>query len=157
MQQQLEIIRKTRAAFIYLCKNLSMEQMNYIPEGFNNNIIWNFGHIIVTQQGLCYGLAGVPQKVDKSLSAKYKKGTKPEGIVTEAEYLELQALSVSLMDEFEKDYEAGLFSQYSPYMTSLNVELDSIEKATAFNAFHEGLHFGVMLALKNLAKQQFPL
>ena len=156
MQQQIEIIRKTRAAFIYLCKNLTMEQMNNIPEGFNNYIIWNFGHIIVTQQGLCYGLAGVPLKVEKSLTAKYKKGTKPEGIVSEAEYLELQALSVSLINEFEKDYEAELFTQYSPYMTSLNVELDSIEKATAFNAFHEGLHFGAMLALKNLAKQQFP-
>jgi hypothetical protein len=43
MKEQLEITRKTRAAFVYLCKNLSMEQMNYIPEGFNNNIIWNFG------------------------------------------------------------------------------------------------------------------
>jgi hypothetical protein len=37
-------------------------------------------------------------------------------------------------------------------MTSLNVELDNIEKAATFNAFHEGLHFGYMMALKRVVK-----
>ena len=41
MKDALEIIRKTRAGFIGMTKNLSIEQMNLVPEGFSNNIIWN--------------------------------------------------------------------------------------------------------------------
>jgi hypothetical protein len=30
------------------------EQLNTIPEGYNNNLIWNIAHIIVVQQMLVY-------------------------------------------------------------------------------------------------------
>lgn len=66
------------------------------------------------------------------------------------EYQNLKELSASLLVQFEKDYEDGVFQNYRNYMTSLNVELDSVQKALSFNAFHEGLHFGTMLALKKL-------
>ena len=109
---------------------------------------------VVTQQGLCYGLSGLPSKIEKSLVDKYKRGSKPDGLATEAEYLALQALSISLIDELEKDLEAGIFKQYTPFMTSLRVEIDSIEKAVTFNAYHEGLHLGAMLALQKLVAEQ---
>ena len=152
LQHQLEIIRKSREGFIYICKNLSMDQMNLIPQGFNNNIIWNFGHTIAVQQSLCYGLSGLPLKIDLSLYNKYKKGSKPESYVSLEEYQELQNLSISLINELENDLNNNVFQNYSPYMTSLNVELDNIEKAVTFNAFHEGLHFGYMMALKRVVK-----
>ncbi|MFZ4544646.1 MAG: DinB family protein [Saprospiraceae bacterium] len=150
MKHQIEIMRKTRSSFIYACKDLSIEQLNLIPAGFNNNIIWNFGHIIVTQQGLCYGLSGLPQKVDKDLIAKFRRGSKPEGFVSAEEYSYLQDLSVSLIDEFEADLKTGIFKEYSPFMTSLRVEVDSFEKAVMFNAYHEGLHLGFALAQRKL-------
>ena len=65
MKEQLEIIRKTRESFVLMCQNLSIELMNKIPEGYNNNLIWNFGHIIAVQQGLCYGLAGLPMNIER--------------------------------------------------------------------------------------------
>jgi hypothetical protein len=150
MKHQIEIMRKTRSSFIYACKDLSIEQLNQIPAGFNNNIIWNFGHIIVTQQGLCYGLSGLAQKVDKDLIAKFRRGSKPEGFVSAEEYQFLQELSVSLIDELETDIQAGIFKEYSPFMSSLRVEVDSFEKAVMFNAYHEGLHLGFALAQRKL-------
>jgi hypothetical protein len=35
----------------------NLDQLNTIPEGFNNNLIWNIGHIIVSQQLLVYKLS----------------------------------------------------------------------------------------------------
>jgi DinB superfamily len=153
MKDALEIIRKTRASFIGMTKNLSIEQMNLVPEGFNNNIIWNFGHIIVVQQGLCYGLAGLPQNVDKSLVIKYKKDSIPNTFISAEEFETLKALSVSLIDTFEADIAKGIFpTNYQPFMTLLGVEIDGLEKAIAFNAYHEGLHYGYAMSLKRAVK-----
>jgi DinB superfamily len=153
MKDALEIIRKTRASFIGMTKNLSIEQMNLIPEGYNNNLIWNFGHIVVVQQGLCYGLAGLPQNVDKSLAIKFKKDSIPNTFISAEEFETLKALSVSLIDTFEADIAKGIFpTLYQPFMTLLGVEIDSLEKAIMFNAYHEGLHYGYAMSLKRAVK-----
>lgn len=150
MQHQIEFVRKTRSSFLHACKDLSLEQMNQIPAGFNNNILWNFGHMIVTQQGLCYGLCGLPQKIDKDMIAKFRRGSKPESFVGIEEFNFLKELSVSLIDEFEQDLKMGIFTKYAPFTNSLQLEIDSFEKAVKFNAYHEGLHFGYALALRRL-------
>ncbi len=153
MKDALEIIRKTRAGFIGMTKNLSIEQMNLVPEGFANNIIWNFGHIVVVQQGLCYGLAGLPQNVDRSLVDKFKKGSIPDIFISAEEFETLKALSVSLIDRFEADIAKGIFpATYHPFMTLLGVEIDSLEKAITFNAYHEGVHYGYAMSLKRAVK-----
>ena len=46
-------------------------------------------------------------------------------------------------------YDNGVFKGYTPYATSLNVTLSTIDEAISFNAFHEGIHLGYILAMKN--------
>jgi DinB superfamily len=151
MKEQIDIIRKVRAEFIKIMTPLSIEQLNHIPLGYNNNILWNFGHIIVVQQALCYALAGLPQNVDKALSEKYRKGTKPESVISIEEFEMLKNLSVSLLDIFDKDLKKkSTFKNMKPYMTSLGFEIDKIEKAIQFNTFHEGLHYGYAMSLKRV-------
>ena len=152
MKEQLEIIRKTRESFVLMCKNLSIELMNKIPEGYNNNLIWNFGHIIAVQQGLCYGLAGLPMNIDRALVEKYCKGTRPETFITADEYETLKSLSISLIDIFESDISKGIFKEIKPMNTALGVEITNFEQAVKFNTFHEGLHFGYSMALKRAVK-----
>ena len=50
MQYHLDIIKQTRANIIKMTEAQSLEMLNQIPEGFNNNLVWNLGHVIVTQQ-----------------------------------------------------------------------------------------------------------
>jgi hypothetical protein len=54
MKSQIEIIKKTRTFLLEQIKNLGNEEFNRVAEGFNNNIIWNLGHMIAAQQGICY-------------------------------------------------------------------------------------------------------
>ena len=42
MKYQFEILKQTRANVLQAIESLSHEQMNQIPKGFNNNIVWNF-------------------------------------------------------------------------------------------------------------------
>ena len=153
MNTSIETIQEVRKAFLNLIEGLTIDEINKIPEGFNNNIIWNFGHVIVSQQLLCNKLAGLPLNLDESYVTRYSKGTKPESFLDEKELAVLKELSVSTINQLVSDINVNLFGSYQLYKTSLNVELNNIDDAVKFLTMHEGLHFGYALALKKLVKK----
>lgn len=150
MEHTFSILKQTRSNFLELVNGLSLKQLNKIPDGCSNNIAWNFGHIIVTQQLLCYTVPGFEAKMPQELIDKYRKGTKPEGDISEDELEQLKQFSVSLFEVLVKDYNGGFFTSYKTYPTSYGVELNSIEDAIQFLTVHEGLHFGYAMALRKL-------
>ena len=151
--KSIDTIQATRKLFLTLLDSLSIDELNIVPEGFNNNIIWNFGHVIVSQQILCYKLAGLPLKIDDTFVSKYSKGTKPETFINDTELIFLKQQAVSLIEELVVDLEKGVFTSYNNYTTSFNVELNSVKDAVKFIAMHEGLHLGYAMALKRIVKQ----
>ena len=150
LDKSIDTILATRKLFIKLIENLSIEQLNKVPEGFNNNIIWNFAHVVVTQQIICYKLSGLPLKIDEKYLPLYSKGTKPEGFADENEVAFFKQQAITLMDELVADLGQNLFRNFKPYATSFNVELTNIDDAVKFIAMHEGLHFGYAMALKRV-------
>ena len=150
MDFQFYVLNATRENVLRVMDGLTMEQLNKIPSGFNNNLIWNFGHIVVTQQLLNYALSDLPMHLSDDIVNKYRKGSKPDLIVSEAEFEMLKTAAFDLIETLKKDYEAGIFKAYKSYTTSYNTTLTSIEEAINFNNVHEALHFGVIMALKKL-------
>ena len=153
IDKSIDIVKTTRKNFLRLMEGLSIDTLNKIPEGFNNNIIWNFGHIIVSQQVLCYKLAGLPLNIDESYILKYSKGTKPEKFIDENELQFLKEKSAEFIDKLVVDLEQELFNNFISYTTSFNVELNSISDAVKFLPVHEGLHFGYAMALKRIVNK----
>lgn len=151
--KSIDTIQATRTLFLKLVDGLSIDQLNKIPEGFNNNIIWNFGHVIVSQQILCYKLAGLPLKIDEAYISKYSKGTKPESFIDENELAFLKQQATQLIDELIADIEKGLLNNYTNYTTSFGIALNSIEDAVKFLTMHEGLHLGYAMALKRIVNK----
>ena len=47
-----------------------------------------------------------------------------------------------------KDFDADLFSDYTPYTTSFGLDLKNIQDAIIFNNMHETLHYGYIMAQK---------
>lgn len=149
MLYDFDICLKNRQLLHNLMERLTPEQLNKIPEGYNNNIIWNIGHTIATQQLLVYGLSGEDIQVPKHLIDLYKKGTKPEKFITIEEIEEIQSLLFSTIKQLEKDYNNGTFTSFKTYTLSTSGgTLHKVEDAIAFNNFHEGLHLGYAMALK---------
>lgn len=146
--KSIKILNVTRQNYIKITKDYDLDALNYIPPKFNNNLIWNFGHIIATHQLLCYKLSGVQMYMDKTLIKKYVKGTKPEQKVTKTEVEELSGLALDLADKFASDFENGIFKSYNPYQTSYGITLESIKEAAEFNNVHEGMHLGACIAIK---------
>ena len=150
MEYQFYVLKKTRQVILDALEDYTIEQLNKIPDGFNNNLIWNFGHIIITQQLLYYGLSGLPMNVPKELVSKYRKGTKPTDFIDEVEFELLKSWTFDLIDQTKTDYDNGVFKAYKSYTNSFKIDMNSIEDAINFNNVHEGVHLGSILAIRKL-------
>jgi hypothetical protein len=148
MKDTFEVNRTSRKMLSSYFENYTLEQLNKIPEGFSNNLIWNLGHVVVTQQLLVYKLSGLPMAVTDAMVELYRKGTKPERDATQAEVDEIQALLFSTIDQIEMDYNKNIFVNYQEYPTSTGYILKSAKGAIEFNNFHEGLHIGIMMSIR---------
>ena len=140
---------QNRTLLLKLLEKFSLEQLNTVPKVYRNSIFWNVAHTIVTQQLLVYGLSNQPFLVDSELVKTYRKDTKTVHEATETELAEIKTLLFSTVEQTKIDYENDFFKNYKPYTTSLNVTLSTIEEAISFNTFHEGIHLGYILAMKN--------
>ncbi|MBP8157541.1 MAG: DinB family protein [Flavobacterium sp.] len=150
MEQTFELNRTCRKLIAPFLDEYTLDQLNTIPEGFSNNLFWNIAHVVVTQQLLIYKLSGLPMLISDELVDKYKKGTKPEHIATQADVDEIKQLLFDLIDQTQADYGSGVFTQFTEYPTSSGFVLKNVKDAMAYNNFHEGLHLGIIMSLKKL-------
>ncbi len=150
MEQTFELNRTCRKLIAPFLEEYTLDQLNTIPEGFSNNLFWNIAHVVVTQQLLIYKLSSLNMLVSDELVDKYKKGTKPEHIATQADVDEIKQLLFDLIDQTQADYGSGVFTQFTEYPTSSGFVLKNVKDAMAYNNFHEGLHLGIIMSLKKL-------
>ncbi len=153
MNTAINTLLTLRKSLNDLTKDLNIEQLNKIPPGFNNNIIWNIGHVIATQQGLCYSRSGLPTIISESFFSMYKSGSKPERFIEDKEVIQMRGLLTSSIEQLEKDYQENVFEKYSSLTTRYGVVLSNIDEAINFLPFHEGFHMGYVLSLKRLVVQ----
>jgi hypothetical protein len=152
MHLQIETIRKTRNALLTLIQDLSVEELNEIPAGFNNNIIWNVAHLTAAQQGVCYLRAGLPLRIEEKYFLPFKPESKPAQFVTAEEIEAIKVMLFSTLDQLETDYQQNVFSNYTPWTTRYGVALKTFDDALDFLPFHEGMHLGYIMALKRVVK-----
>lgn len=141
-----------RKTFLYYLENLSPEQLYFIPKGFKNNIIWNIAHVLITEQMLSYGLSGLELPVDNKFVKMYAKGTFPSTTISTEEIEEVKTQLIPATKQIQKDFQKGVFKTFKEYPTSVGIVLKNIDGALQFNAFHEGIHLGIILSIKKLLK-----
>lgn len=148
MHYGIDITRKNRVLFEKFLDTFTLEELNKVPKGFKNNIIWNIAHCIVTQQLLVYKLSNLDGVLSDEMIAKFRKGTKTEHDLSQTEVDEIRSLLFLPLDQTEADYNSGKFKTYNQYTVSTGSTLTHVDEALAFNNFHEGIHLGYILALK---------
>lgn len=141
---------QTRQLVLKSVEGLTEEQLNTIPKGFKNNLAWHLGHILVTQQLLCYKLSSLSTKVSNEQIDDFIKGTSADRHYTLDEIEQVKSQLIPLANSFEEDYNKQLFNTYNSYKTSTGVVLTDIDEAFQFNLYHEGIHLGMILSMKHL-------
>ena len=155
MTQQLsfafDILEQNRSNIYGILQRLSPEQLNRIPEGFNNNLIWNAGHLVVTQQLLVHSLSGSEVLVSADWIQRFRKGSRPDRQVSKSEIDQLLEALLEVPKTSRKMMNDGKMKDtYSAYETSFGTTLHSLDEAIPFNNIHEGMHFGAILSLRKM-------
>lgn len=148
METSFNINLSSRKVLLTFLETNSLVQLNEIPKGFSNNLIWNIGHIVVVQQLLVYNLSGLPMMISDEMISKYRKGTKPERNATQKEVDEIKAFLFSTLEQTEKDFSENLFQNYKPFTTMSGFEINSAAEAIEFNNYHEAIHTGIMMQIR---------
>ena len=148
MESAFKLWTTNRNLYLDYFDKYSLEQLNTIPKGFSNNLIWNIGHIIVIQQLLVYKASNLPMYVSEKLVEQYKNGTKPTGLTTQIEVDELKSLLISLQEKSKKDFNEGKFISYKEFTTGNGFHMASVKDAIGFNNYHEGTHLGLMINIR---------
>jgi beta-galactosidase GanA len=148
METAFRITETSRKILLGFLEKYSIEELNKIPEGFSNNLIWNIGHIIVVQQLLVYKLSGLPTMVSNEMIEKFQKGTKPEHNVTQQEVDEMKVLLFSTLEKTKQDFIENLFQNYNEFTSMSGFTMKSAANAIEFNNYHEAVHTGIMMQIR---------
>ena len=127
MNKQFEIIRNTRKFLLGLVSELTIDDLNTVPPGFNNNIIWNLAHLVAAQQNVCYARTGLPIRVPEDFFQSYKPETRPVLVLDQAQIEEVKQLFTTTIDQLEEDYHNNLFSGYKAWTNRYGVTHNNIE------------------------------
>src|SRR6185295_12986367 len=122
----IDNLRKTRTFVLDIIKELSLEKLNKVPHGFNNNIIWNVGHLVAGQQTICYIRCGKEISISQEFFDKFKPGTKPERFIQIDEEDEIKKMLFTSLDILEKDYQQNKFLSYNPWVTRTGININNI-------------------------------
>jgi hypothetical protein len=147
MNFEFDLLTQGRKNLLGLLRSFSDEQLNLVPPGFKNNLIWNLGHIIVSQQIICYKYSGITPVIPSRYIDLFKKGTAPDGSIQHEDIAILKELAIDTVVKLIEDFQNGIFKEYESFQSQYGVRLSTIEDAIVFNNTHEGIHLGYIMAL----------
>jgi len=150
MKMELELIRYVRKSILKLVDNLSAEQFNHVPANMKNNVIWNIGHMVFTQQILCYQLGGLQPTIDVAYFAQFAPDTLPGEPISEEEIAHIKLTFIDAFEQLAEDALSDKLQNYQPWTLPSGIAIENFESAMLTNLVHEGRHFGVVISLVKL-------
>lgn len=149
--QSLNYAQVVRTKMLAIVDSLSLEQLNQIPVGCNNNIAWHLGHLVVSSQLLCYVRTGVDAARIVPFAEQYRNGSKPESWIEQSEIDELKLMLLTSIDAIEEDFQRGVFEKTEAYTThTFGLMLHTIEEVLECCALHDTLHLGNVMMMKKM-------
>ena len=139
-----------RQSLLNTVKEISENQADSVPEGFNNNIRWNLGHVCIVQERYAFYFAGEPIGVPDVFTELFAFGTRPSEWKIKPP--SLQELVETLTDQ-PKRIRERLQDRLDEAITNPvergSLSLSTFDELLTFSLFHEGQH---IQAVKTLIK-----
>lgn len=147
MQQQLKTLQQYREALLDITKNISTNQYNFIPPGFNNNIIWNMGHSLEVSESLLYSKVPFKVPLHEFDINGFKKGTKPEFAIEDHFISLIRKALLDTVPLFKKSFDDFLSANVQGSQVRTGSSSVVSEKYLQFLHFHEEMHLATIQRL----------
>lgn len=142
---------KTREMMVKLLKGIGAERADTMPPTWRNNARWHAGHLVITPRLLTFELTKEPLGVSENYRKWFAKGSSPKDweldtIPSYAELVEsIVPTSETLFEAFRERFDSAFPQSYT---TSVGVVLKTPCEALNFILAHDGIHLGLLLALR---------
>lgn len=140
--------KEIRGYLLQSADGLNEEQLLKIPEGFNNNILWNIGHSITDNCSMLYPPTGQEMPVPPGYLEWFQPGTNPHDWAETPDASDVLRLGRELLNKLVDDCTADRMEVYEPMPLDDGVVLTDIAQAIAHCNIHEAMHLGVIMSIR---------
>lgn len=149
--EQLDFVRNVTVS---IANEVSESQADEIPEGFNNNIRWNLGHIYLVQEQFAFNFAQEPMQIPEGFRDVFAKGTKPtDWTVQPPQLSELIELLKEQPIRIREKLIHRLDEKVVNPFTLGGLTLNTIGEFLTLSLYHEGGHTQTIKMLKKLTEK----
>ncbi len=147
---EFEILKASRTRLLQLVETVDNKILFKIPETFNNNIVWQIGHCITSQQRHMYMRSGLPMHISQEFMEMFKIGSSPYTWKSSPDIDEIKHLLLYTVNQLSKDLQAGIFVDYQPFSLPLGITVNNHIQALQAANFHEAEHSGIIFSYLKL-------
>lgn len=140
----LKQFQRTRPTLTKALEGISAEAAAIIPEGFNNNIHWQVGHILVT--GELFLFTG-QQNIPAEYTALFGNSTNPADWPADVPSLETL---IAHLDEQATRIEKIDVTTFDTALEKPLIGNNTVGEMASMGAFHEAMHVGQIQTLRRL-------
>ncbi|WP_454801316.1 DinB family protein [Mucilaginibacter phyllosphaerae] len=152
MLHYLNQLEENRKLLLNHTANLNEHQYNLVPPGYNNNIIWNMGHLLVVSENILYKDSPYHRPVQELIKPRFQRGSQPEDVVSDDEILLIRHSLMQTAGFYIKTMGIGEAIEELGASSNSVVPLVS-EERMQFLLFHEQIHYNRINRLMQLVTQ----
>ncbi|TKC19216.1 DinB family protein [Robertmurraya kyonggiensis] len=134
-----------RSELIDVAQTVTAEEAEIIPNGFNNNIRWNLGHIYLDQYLWIQAVTKEKVNVPAEFQSWFGYGTSPSDFTKETPVLEEL---IVLLEQQPDDIKSVYGDRLEEKLVPTEMGMHTIEQVLIRTIFHEGMHLQAILDIK---------
>lgn len=143
-----------RRAVLDIFSQATTEQLDAIPENYNNNIRWNVGHLLVVADWALHHTDRYEHEIPKHYGSFFQPGTSPKNwsgdVPSQKELSNLLREQHDAMKELTEKHD--LFEPIARPLELKGTTFATIDELIGFLTYHEGLHYQTLKLLMRLTK-----
>ncbi|RTR33860.1 DinB family protein [Robertmurraya yapensis] len=134
-----------RSELIGVAQSVTAEEAESIPNGFNNNIRWNLGHVYLDQYLWIQAVTKEKASVPAGFQSWFGYGTSPADFTEETPSLEEL---IQILQKQPEDIREAYGERLEEELAPTEMGMHTIEQVLIRTIFHEGMHLQVILDIK---------
>jgi len=141
-----------RSQTLKVIEGLSEAELEVIPEGLNNHVKWNLGHIYVVTEKFAFTLTGEAATIPEHFQQWFASGTSPKAWTATPPTKDV--LIHLLQQQLERIQARNVNRLNDPlpesYSTTTGLHLATVAESLSFCLYHEAMHYAAIKSIITL-------